>query len=117
GVQLRTPVCESRVTPVGADTRLKASVLGGRSGSVALFVTTSVLTISLMAWSPGTVNTGALFTSVTVAVKKLVARSAGVPLSVTIVLNVFTLGPCASVGVQEITPLLLMLAPAGGDTN
>src|SRR5439155_1592791 len=116
GVQLSTPVCESRVTPVGADTRLKVSVLGGRSGSVALFVTTSVLS-SLIVRSACAGNTGSLFTSVTVTVKILVAWSAGVPLSVTIVLNVFTLGPCASVGVQVITPLPLILAPAGGDTN
>src|SRR6266851_3558552 len=84
--------------------------------SLAVLVTVSVVSslIVRLAW-PG--NTGALFTSLTVTVKELVALKAGVPLSVTMVVNVFVLGPCASPGVQLITPLALMLAPVGGATN
>src|SRR5437773_2673329 len=116
GVQVSTPVSESSVIPAGADTRLKVSVLAGRSGSVAVLVTTSVAS-PWIALYDGTVSTGALFASAMIMVKLLVALSDGVPLSVTMVVNVAVLGPCASLGVQAITPLALMLAPAGGDTN
>ena len=50
-------------------------------------------------------NTGALFTSSTVTLKLLVALKAGTPLSVTTVVNVATLGPWASVGVQVMLRL------------
>src|ERR1051326_522224 len=48
---------------------------------------------------------GALFTSLTVTVKVLVALREGVPLSVTTTVIVFTDGPWASVGVQVIAPV------------
>src|SRR2546430_17694730 len=52
---------------------------------------------------------GALFNSLTVTVKVLVALKGGVPLSVTLVVNTTPeLGPCASVGVQVMMPLELM---------
>ena len=63
------------------------------------------------------VNAGALLNSFTTTVKLFVALSAGVPLSVTMVVNVLVLGPCASLGVQRITPLAAMLAPVGGFAN
>src|SRR5258707_120228 len=43
GVQVRTPVLGFRFTPVGADTKLNVNVLAGRSASLAVFVTVSVL--------------------------------------------------------------------------
>src|SRR5206468_10792840 len=55
GVQLSTPLLESRFTPAGADTRLKVNVLAGRSASLAVFVTVSVLS-SVTVWSVGTVD-------------------------------------------------------------
>src|SRR5262245_57479337 len=46
--------------------------------------------------------------------KELVALKGGTPLSVTTVVIVFVLGPCASVGVQVRTPVVSMVAPPGG---
>src|SRR5207244_10377725 len=43
GVQLSTPLLGSRFTPLGADTKLKVNALAGRSASLAVFVTVSVL--------------------------------------------------------------------------
>src|SRR5258708_35987145 len=43
GVQVRTPVLGLRFTPAGADTKAKVNVLAGRSASLAVFVTVSVL--------------------------------------------------------------------------
>jgi len=60
---------------------------------------------------------GALFTSVTTTLKLLVALNGGVPLSTTRVVMVFVPGPCASVGVQEITPELEIVAPEGAASN
>ena len=62
----------------------------------------------------GTVRTGALLTSFTVTAKEFVALSGGWPLSVTTVVIVLVPGPCASDGVQVITPLVSIAAPAGG---
>src|SRR5206468_8764066 len=67
GVQLNTPVTESRLTPSGADTRLKVSVLVGRSESAAKLATTSVAG-PWSALSGGAVSTGALFTSSTTTI-------------------------------------------------
>ena len=50
----------------------------------------------------------------TITVKLLVALNGGTPLSVTMVVIRLVLGPCASVGVQVITPLVSMVAPGGG---
>src|SRR6266568_3768813 len=113
GVQVSTPVVESTSTPAGPLTKAKVSVLAGTSVSVAVFVITSVLS-SLMVWSAGTVRTGALFTSLTTTVKLLVALRAGLPLSVTLTVIVFVLGPCASVGVQLSTPLVGLTATPDG---
>src|SRR3989454_11320070 len=50
GVQLSTPLLASRFTPAGADTRLKVNVFAGRSASLAVFVTVSVLS-SVTVWT------------------------------------------------------------------
>src|SRR5207249_3518005 len=110
GVQFRTPLLGSRLTPSGADRRLKVSVLAGRSGSVATLVSTSVAS-PWITLNVGTSKTGAAFTSLTTTEKLLVALKAGLPLSVTTVVIVLVLGPCASPGVQVITPLGSMLTP------
>src|SRR6266699_2656443 len=72
GVQVSTPVLGFRFTPAGAATKLKVNVFAGRSVSLAVFVTVSVLS-SVMVWSVGTVRTGELFASVTTTVKLLVS--------------------------------------------
>ena len=57
-------------------------------------------------------------TSFTVTVNDFVSLRGGEPLSVTLTVIVLVLGPCASVGVQEIAPLLgLIVIPAGGETR
>src|SRR5437868_4990601 len=81
------------------------------SESVALFVTVSVVSAGIVMVGGVVTNTGALFTSFTVTVKLFVA--ARPPLSTTRTTNRFVLGPCASVGVQEITPEPEMVAPVG----
>ena len=113
GAQLRTPLLGSRLTPSGADTRLKVSVLAGRSRSVAVLVTTSAASPWIILYV-STVSTGARFSSLTTTVKLLVALSAGVPLSVTLTVIVFVLGPCASVGVQVSSPVVGSTATPDG---
>src|SRR5437867_13436980 len=70
GVQVNKPLLESRLTPLGAETRLKVSVLADRSASVAELVTTSVLSSSIV-WLAGVGSNGARFTSFTITVKLL----------------------------------------------
>src|SRR5205814_6002824 len=95
----------------------KLSVLAGRSASLAVLVTTRALS-SLIVWSAGTVNTGALFTSRTTTVKLLVALRGGAPLSVRRTVIKLVLGPCASVGVQLSTPVLASRrTPVGAETR
>ncbi len=48
--------------------------------------------------------------------KLLVVLRAGEPLSVTLTVTVFTLGPSASVGVHEIAPLAATVSPLGPET-
>src|SRR5439155_820978 len=95
----------SRFTPLGAETKLKVNALAGRSASLAVFVTVSVLS-SATVRSVGTASTGALFASVTTIVKLLVSLDSGIPLSVTFTVIRLVLGPWASLGVQVSTPLL-----------
>src|SRR3989441_3957277 len=98
GVQVRTPVAESSVIPLGPATRENVMRFAGKSGSVAELVTVKVVS-SLIVWVGGTVKVGALFTSLTMTVKLLVSLNGGVPLSVTRTLMTLVLGPCASLGV------------------
>src|SRR3989442_8250711 len=72
GVQVNTPVLESRFTPAGAATKLKVKELAGRSASLAVFVTVSVLSSGTVR-SVGTVSTGGLFASVTTTAKLLMS--------------------------------------------
>src|SRR5438876_10055539 len=117
GVQVNKPLLESRLTPLGAETRLKVSVLADRFASVAELVTTSVLSSSIV-WLGGTVSTGAVFVPVTNTVKLLLSLNAGVPLSVTWTVIRFVLGPCFLFGVQVSTPLIgSTFTPAGPDTK
>src|SRR5438093_1012151 len=96
GVQVNTPLVALMLAPAGAPgSRLKVRVLAGRSGSVAVFVTTNVLS-SLIIWSAGTVSSGARFTSVTTTVKLRASLQGGEPSSVTRTVIRFVLGPCAS---------------------
>src|SRR5205814_5308147 len=102
---------------VGAEMRQWLEVLGVRSASLAVLVTTSVLSSSIV-WFAGTVSTGALFTSRTTTMKLLVALRGGAPLSVTFTVIRFVLGPCASVGVQVSTPeLASRRTPVGAETR
>src|SRR5204863_181677 len=73
---------------------------------------------SSIVWLAGTLNTGATFTSRNGNVKRLDASHVETPFSVTTTVIVFVLGPCASLGVQLIAPLLpLIVMPAGGPTR
>src|SRR5438128_652192 len=92
GVQFSTPLLGSRLTPSGADNRLKVSRLAGRSRSVTVLVTTSVANPWITLYGT-TVSTGARFTSLTTTVKLLVALKGGEPLSVTFTVITFVLGP------------------------
>src|SRR5580765_3498660 len=102
------------LAPLGAaGSKLKFSVLAGRSASVAVFVTTNVLS-SLIIWSAGTLSTGARFTSATTTMKLRVSLEGGKPSSVTRTVIRLVLGPCASVGVQENAPLVALMPAPGG---
>src|SRR5439155_1131936 len=81
-VRLSTPVLGFTFTAVGAGASLMVSVFAGRSVSLAVLVTMSVLS-SATVRSGGAVSTGALFASVTTTVKLLVSLEGGTPLSVT----------------------------------
>src|SRR2546429_293254 len=62
--------------------------------------------------------TGEGTAALTVTVNVLVTLKAGTPLSVTLTLTMFVLGPCASLGVQLIAPLAgLMVMPVGALTS
>ena len=79
---------------------------------MAVLVTVNVAkTATVSVDCPG--STGAVFTSLTITVKLFVVLIGGDPLSVTTVVIVFVLGPCASVGVQVMIPLVSIAAPVG----
>src|SRR6266496_4190468 len=112
GVQVMIPLA-LMVALVGPARSWYVRLFAGRSMSVAVLVTMSVAN-SLTVWLTMPGRVGALLTSLTVTVKELVALRAGVPLSVTLVVNTTPeLGPWASVGVQEMIPLALMTALVG----
>src|SRR2546427_12657790 len=91
-------------------------MLAGMSESVAVLVITMGVPLPVVRFGCAG-RTGADFTSLTVTMKLFVALSEGLPLSVTIVVKVFVEGPCGSLGVQEIMPEELIVAPAGGETR
>src|SRR6476646_6988719 len=89
----------------------------GVSESVADAETFSVVS-SLITWFAGTVRTGAVLISFTVTVNDFVSLRFGEPLSVTLTVMEFVLGPCVSVGVHEIAPVFgLIVIPVGGETR
>src|SRR4029079_13013554 len=110
GVQVIRPLVEI-VAPSGVAINKRVSGVAGRCASVAVFVIRRVVSSAIVRFICAA-STGARFTSVTVTVKLLVALSDGVPLSTTRVVIVYVPGPCASVGIQLITPLVEIAAPA-----
>src|SRR5439155_1061105 len=117
GVQVNTPVLGSRFTPLGAETKLKVNAFAGRSASLAMFVTVSVLSSGTVR-KVGTLNTGALFASVTTTVKLLVSLDSGTPLSVTFTSFPTRRSSDLSVGVQVNTPVLgSRFTPLGAETK
>src|SRR5258706_121902 len=104
GVQVNTPLAEPIAALVGALTRLNVSTCAGRSGSVAVLVSVSVLP-SLTIWSATGASVGGEFTACTTTTKLCVAVNGGEPLSVTATMIVLVPGPCVSLGVQINTPL------------
>src|SRR5439155_11530853 len=105
------------VIPAGADSRLKVSVLAGRSASVAVLVRTNVVS-SLTVRLVGTLSTGGVFTSLTTTVKLSLTLNGGEPLSVTCTVIRLVLGPWISVGVHLKTPVFeSRVIPAGADTR
>lgn len=113
-VHEKTPLLALIVAFEGAPAfRLKVSPFAGMSASDAEFVNVSK-TASVTVTFEIVVNDGAEFTSFTIAVNDWVALKLGEPLSVTMTLMSFVLGPCASDGVQLNTPFVgLIVAPAG----
>src|SRR5204862_231978 len=115
GVQVMAPP-EETAKPVGPDTSAKVSVLAGRSASVAVAFTLSNV-CSAMVCVAGSVSAGAVFTSVTMTRKLLVALKLGEPLSETRTVTVLVLGPWASVDVQVMAPPEETARPVGPDTS
>src|SRR3989440_8211422 len=114
GVQLIAPLAGLMVMPVGALTNAKVKLLAGMSSFINDTATTEIFSLAY-ATLVRSVNTGARFTSLTITWNVLVTLRAGTPLSVTLTLTTFVLGPCASVGVQLIAPvagLMVMTASA-----
>jgi hypothetical protein len=80
---VKTPVVALMLAPAGAPaSRLKVSVLAGRSASVAL-ASKLIRASSLPDWSPIALSTGAMLTSLTVMLRVSESSRAGEPLSVT----------------------------------
>src|SRR5580765_1427313 len=106
------------VIPTGAETRLQVSVLGGRSESLAGLSNTSKVSSSILNSEIASRKAGAVLTSLTMTVKRLVALRAGTPLSVTFTVIKLVLGPWDSLGVQVNTPVSeSMIIPAGGESR
>src|SRR6266540_858735 len=116
-VQSKTPLFGLIVAPAGAPApKLKSNVFVGKSESVAGAVKVTVWPMKFVRLAIGD-STGAVFTSVTITWKLLVALKLGEPLSKTRTVTVFVLGPCASVGVQAMAPLAETVKPVGPDTK
>src|ERR1044072_8401260 len=118
GVHVKAPVLTSMLAPGGGVSSENASVCVGASESLAVAVSVSAASSGMVADAGPPASTGAEFTSFTWMLIDLVSLSAGLPLSVTLTVNVYSPGPCASAGVQVKTPVLTsMLAPVGGVTS
>src|SRR6059036_1736570 len=97
--------------PAGAPTSENVSGCAGRSESVALAVNVYAASSGSVALAGTPESTGATFASVTLS--EMAASVFATP-SLTRTVNGYVPGPCASVGVQEITPLVpSIVAPAG----
>src|SRR5207245_11165986 len=97
------------LAPAGAPgSRLKVRVLAGRSVSVAVFVTTNVLSSSII-WSAGTVSTGARFTSVTTTLKLRVSLAGGEQIGRASGMDTELRCPCDAVGDQEKRTLKVLM--------
>ena len=114
GFQRTSPVADT-VKLVGPFTNRYVRVLAGSSESVAERVTCNGLPWTI-AWLATAASTGALLASVTVTEK---VRSAVKPSgSLTRTVTGWVSGPCASVGVQRITPVAASTdSPEGPDTK
>src|SRR5713226_470258 len=115
GIHVITPLL-SIVAPAGGFNNEYVNVGVGMSVSNAVLVTAKCvngLTVRLLC-SP---STGPFRCALTTTVKLLVALRAGVPLSVTTVVNTLVLGTWLTTGLQLMIPLALMEALAGPLTN
>ena len=65
----------------------------------------------------GKVSVGGEFDSLTVIWKLCVVLRLGEPLSKTRIVTVFVLGPCASLGIQLMAPLVLTVRFVGPETK
>src|SRR5438445_1364418 len=117
GVQVKTPLAGSRLTPAGAPApRLKVRICGGRSGSLTTLVKLSSCPAATVLFGIGE-RTGGELTSLTTMLKRWVALKLGLPLSNTRTRMLLLLGPWASVGVQLKRPLAeSTVAPLGAET-
>src|SRR5438128_8174111 len=88
---LRSSDLGSRFTPLGAETKLKVNAFAGRSASLAMFVTVSVLSSGTVRFV-GTVSRWAQFTSEIKSGKLLVSLDLVTPLSVTFTVIRLVLG-------------------------
>src|SRR5207249_2640375 len=117
GVQVSTPLLGSRFTPLGAETKLKVNAFAGRSASLAMFVTVSVLSSGTVR-SVGTVNIGRPSCRETATVKLVMSLCLDMTFLVSFSVIRLVLGPWASVGVQVNTPVLgSRFTPLGADTR
>src|SRR5689334_23183628 len=103
----------SIATPAGGFNNMYDRLFAGMSASMAELVTVSRVSSAIVrsGWAG---KIGALFTSLTVTRKLFVALRGGLPSSVTTVVIVYTPGPCSSVGVQVMIPLVSIREAVGG---
>ena len=116
GVHEITPFV-STAAPAGGFIRVYVRTFVGTSGSVAVFVTTSVSRISMIVLLDGTFSTGTEFAAVTITRKLLVALKLGEPSSETRTVTTFVLGPWVAVGVHVMAPPEETVRPAGPETS
>src|ERR1043166_946567 len=112
-VHENNPAVEMPAATGAPGSRVKVNMFVGTSMSVANAVKLTV-SPTYTARFEMAASIGAVFTSFTITVNVCVAESDGEPLSITRKEIVFVPGPCASVGVHVMTPVLvLMIIPTG----
>src|SRR6185503_3904368 len=103
------------VAPAGAPTSENVRTWAGRSASVAVAVNVYGASSATLAVGGTPASTGPALASVTVM---LMGDDVLVIPSLTLTLNGYEPGPCASVGVHENAPVFAsMLAPVGAPTS